>query len=282
VSENAELRIPELDWSHRSATDELEGVEWIDSGLDVSRPHFQRIGDRFHGPTLAKFVPPAIARAALAAQQKGDGTLLEGMQLLMGRIAWLVRTRPWFWTEVSPVPRLLASLAEAHGIDRVVHRDDPAVLARIVARLLVWRRRRGELEATLRMLDEAAEIVPHERLRDLRGHGPTPDELVDEVLVCHRAEWWEARRGANPKVVPRIEAGFVRFQDPDDPGFPLLREDVLAVANTDQPLERSVSRMLPGWLTIRPVLQSPGDDVALAEDADAATPEAPADLEESK
>ncbi len=279
MSDNAELRTPELDWSHRSASDELHGVEWIDAGLDPSRDHFQRIGDRFHGPTLSKFVPPAIARAALAAQANGDGTLLEGMTLLMGRISWLVRTRPWFWTEVSPVPRLLASLAEAHGIDRVVHKDDPAILTRIVARLLVWRRRRGELEATLRMLDEAAEIVPHERLRDLRGHGPTPPELVDEVLVCHRAEWWEARRGANPKVVPRVEAGFVRFQDPDGPGFPLLREDVLAITDTDQPLERSVSRMLPGWLTIRPVLQSPEEDDA---SADSEAPSAPAASEESQ
>ena len=43
--------------------------------------------------------------------------------------------RRYYWSPMSPVPRLLASLVEAMGIDNEIHRNRADVLSRRVARL---------------------------------------------------------------------------------------------------------------------------------------------------
>ena len=93
-------------------------------------------------------------------------------------------------------------------------------------------------------------------LRALQPDGATPEGIADEVLVCHRTEWWEARAASStPSIALRVDGGFLRFQDPKSTGFPLRREDVLAIASPTKPLARTVSRMLPGWITVRPALR---------------------------
>lgn len=248
------LRTPELEWCHRAAAGSL-GDEWVDASVDPGREHWQEQDGRFAGVGFAKFLPPELVRAAQQAQAAGDPTLLEALQLLFARLTWIVRNRPRLWTELSPVPGLLAHLVESHGVEASVHAHDPETLARLAARLDGWRRRRGELNPTLELLEEGAGVVPHERLQQPGQEPRRPADLVDEVFACHDDRWWAVRQHEDAEQVLRIEGGYLKFQDPSDPGFSLLREDVLAVASDERRWTRQVVRLLAGWTTLRPVLQ---------------------------
>lgn len=248
-------RTPELQWSHRAAAGDLPAAEWVDATIDPARDHWQSDGEQFAGIALGKFLPPALVQAAQEAQAAGDPTLLEALDLLLSRVTWLVRNRPRVWTELSPVPALLSHLVESHGIERAVHEHDPEKLARIAARLHGWRKRRGELGPTLDLLEEAAGIIPHERLQQPGQEDRRPADLADEVFACHDARWWAARQFEDAEQHLRISGGYLKFQDPESPGFSLLREDVMAIADDERRWTRAVVRLLSGWTTLRPVLR---------------------------
>lgn len=247
------VRNATLEWAHRAAAGELKGLEWAGGDLRRTRPDWTNEGDEFHATSMAKFAPETIAQAVEAAQQRGEPTALEGLQLVFARVLWMARTRHLYWTPDTPIPRLLASLVEAHGVGRDVHRDDPENLVRITARLPTWRRRRGELEPALRLLSEGTVFEALERLEALPDGSADP-RLADEVFACHSDGFWAERCEGEPRTALRIEGGWLRFQDPEAPAFTLRTGDVLVEADDDEALADRPLRLLPAWTVYRPVL----------------------------
>ena len=117
--------------------DAIEELDWIDSRI-LSRgiPFTLRKrpdGVQFRHIPLGMFLPPPMVTAARMAQRQGQPTMLEAMQLLFGRIEWLIAARSLYWTPYGPVPSLLAALVEAYGVDAELHGNEPEALANAVA-----------------------------------------------------------------------------------------------------------------------------------------------------
>ena len=89
------------------------------------------------------YVPRTMRMSAQYAQENGEPTVLEGLLLLFAKMEWLIATRRYYWSPMSPVPQLLVTLVEAMGIDNEIHQNRPDVLARLVARLPTWNPTRG-------------------------------------------------------------------------------------------------------------------------------------------
>jgi hypothetical protein len=246
------VRSPVLEWAARQAAGELEGLEWVAEHLPLEQDDYtvhEEDGEpRFHAVSLAPYLPPPMAQAAVAAHERGEATALEGVQAMFARAVWPVVTRRLWWTADSPAPGLLAWLLEQYGIGPELHRNDPGKLRATVARLATWRRERGDLKATLTLLRDDLQHEPDERYAEGQS-------LVDEVLCCHKLSWWRARQRGRPYVAYRIEDGMLRFQDPSEPAFVALPEDVVAEAAPDRPWSATLLRLLPAWMCVRPVLK---------------------------
>ena len=255
-------RDPALEWSRRNAAGEADDLGWVDADLDTDRPTFiQREPDgderRFRHLPYAAFLPPPVAEAAVDAQRRGQATLHEALVLIYARIEWLNVSRKYLWSPLSPVPRLLAQLAEAYGIGAELHQNRGDSLARLVAILPRWHPHRGTVDRALEVveaLDGAeGEVVLMAHVAD---DGPTPDlpELRDEVFRCRDAAWWGRRQqeGAQPHL--RVEEGMLRFQPRKGPAFELQREDVLLDWDGENPLPKHLMRLLPAWTEIRLVV----------------------------
>jgi hypothetical protein len=258
---SARTRTAAVEWARRSAAGELDGLAWADGAVAGPDASFAiTVGEdgeeRFFHVALASLLPPAMAEAAAAASEAGRPTALEALQLLLARPQWLVRTRRLWWTPRSPAPGLLAPLVEAYGIPAEVHRDDPARLARIAARVARWWARRGELPPALELLREAADGDAR-ALEAWSGAAPA-EGLDDEVLACHDLSWWAERKPAAAALHPVIRDGLVRFQPPGGTAWEVLREDVVLTVHPDAPFDPSLLRMLPVWLSVR-VVASPRD-----------------------
>ncbi len=258
MSERLASREPTLEWAQRSAAGEVDGLEWADPSLETDATPFQQMeeGDkerRFRHLPYAAFLPSAVAEAALDAQRHGQVTAHEGLQLIFARLEWLVASRRYLWSPLSPAPKLLAYLVEAFGVDPPLHRNRPEVLSRLAAYLPRWHPLRGRTDKALELLEEADTGEDPIAVAFLERDGELPEKpaIRDEVLRCRTGEWWRRRqqRGAAPSY--RIHDGLLLFQPEEGPGYGLQREDVLVEWDPDQPLSRNLMRLLPAWAEFR-------------------------------
>ncbi len=229
-----------LAWVRQRAADASPGLDWVDLSLDPTRERFSQGPDGFHPVAYTRFLPTAVVEAAKAARDKGEPTLLEGIQLVFAEQEWMIETRALLWAPDSPAPALLRHIVEAHGIDAGLHRADPARLQRLAERLPAWYARRGEAGAALELLRSALDDAPAE-------HIAPPDRLPDEVFACRSAEWWAARGAGRAQIELQIQGGWMRFQPHQGPQVGLRREDLLIAWTPGQPLHRGLLRLLPVW-----------------------------------
>lgn len=250
-------RLPVLEWSHRAAAGELERLTWVDTRLDerlTEMTHATVASEqRFRHVRYLRHQPPVVAEAAEKARRSGRVSAWEGMQLLFAQVEWTIRGRRYLWSPFSPVPKLLASLVEAYGVEAGIHRYERDRLARLTALLPVWHPYRGtvtrarEVLAACEMEGELAGAISS----DLEPGDGEPAALVDEVMVCHGIEWWKHRSDAGSTAELRISGNFLRFQPESGAGFSLRREDVLIHWMPGRPLPREAIRLLPAWMVVR-------------------------------
>jgi hypothetical protein len=246
-----------VEWSQRNGAGELGDLAWVDARVRSPAEPFSTDGATFHHLPYGRFLPRALADEIADGQEAGDATLLEAVLLLFARPEWIVQARRLLWTPISPAPGLLAALCEAYGIGVELHEDDPVRLQRLAARLVLWFPRRGEVGPALELLSEALGEPPRQVIAHVDGAGPRPvaPPLTEEAFTCRGAAWWARRSdpGARPRY--RIGQGVLQFQPrQDQPGFPLVREDVLMSHRPGESVPRDLLRILPVWATLRVVM----------------------------
>ncbi len=254
-----------LAFARASASGALERGPWVDLDPDPTLPpHRVRPGPdggaRFGHLPYAAFLPPPMATALVEAHARGEAGLFEAVLVMMARPEWLVASRSMWLGPLSPQPMLLAELVEACGIDRAVHRDEPALLARLAALLPDWRLRRGQLAAALRVLEDGAGASAPGPVQQGPG-GPAEPALAarHEAIACRAASWWTARLRASQAPALWIRGGFLRCTGPDvatgpdaatDPLDRLPQDLCLAHAPGASPPARLL-RLLPLWTSLR-------------------------------
>lgn len=259
MSRSLAEREPTLEWASRSADGQLDGLDWADTDLDPTGvPFSQRLtagGEiAFRHLPYTAFLPPPIAEAALDAQRRGQATLHEALLLVFARIEWVIASRDFLWSPLSPVPLVLAHLAEAFGVGEELHRGRPAALARLTAILPRWHPRRGSVERALEVI-QAVEAEDDEPLcvayLDEDGEDPDFPSLRDEVLRCRDAEWWRRRQQEGAEARYEVADGLLRFQPAKGPAFVMQKEDVLLEWDPERSLPRNLMRLLPAWAELR-------------------------------
>ncbi len=262
MSRAVDIRSADREWAQASAAGALEGLEWVDASADPdAEPHSTSVDAdgvrRFRHLPYAAFLPGPMAEAMAQAEVDGDISAMEAVQMLFAQPEWLLLTRPLLWSPLSPKPRLLAWLVERWGIEPALHRDDPARLARIVARLPRWEPQRGRLAPALEMTVEAAEEpFDADIIDDTAGREPTAPALRAEVFACRSDHWWAQRQQPGAAPEHRIESGVVCHQPAEGPVFELLREDVLMEWTTTLESARRLLRLLPAWASLRLALHA--------------------------
>ncbi len=171
------------EWTLRAAAGKLDKLDWVDLNANPEADPYQarrnpRGHTLFRQTRLGRTLPPAMLKAIAAAELQGAATLLQGMSLAYALPEWLIQARALLWTELTPVPALLARMVEAYGISGEVHRGDDARLLRLRARLPAWHRRRGEVGEALALLRDAIREAPEERLGALEHPRPRPGPLA--------------------------------------------------------------------------------------------------------
>lgn len=248
------------------ASGRMRGVGWVDGTLlERDRP-FQEVVDgdgvsRFRHIPYGFFLPTVLTNAAIAAQKRGEPTVLEGYLHIFAWIEWLISSRRLLWSPVTPKPDLLPVLVEAFGVGPEIHREDPERLMRLTARLPTWYPHRGTSDRARQLLEETVgedlgvQIVQKDSPAEERDAVP----MREEVFGCHSASWWNRRRAGGGSHVPtgggdgqmRIKDGLLRFQPSAEPSFELAREDVLIGWTLGTPFPAVLSRVLPIWVSIR-------------------------------
>lgn len=251
------VRLPVLEWCHRTAAGELPALDWVDTTVEVHPETFRAVeaddgAVRFQHVPYAGFQPPSMLEAQQAAQARGVPTLQEALLLLFARPEWHLAARDRAWTSLTAVPPVLRRLVEAYGIERALHRDNPEALARLVALLAVWFPARGTHAAATRVIEAAAAPPPGE-LRTLDVDGPQPPALEREVFVCRATTFWEARCPDGAATAMRIEGGVLLYQTPSV-DVPLRREDVALAWRPETTGTTTFWRLLPPWTLVRPYL----------------------------
>lgn len=257
-----------LQWAVDSAQGRTDNLDWVDSEIVPRHRSFSmkedREGRKYRHRPYGAYLPRTMAMAAQHAQEQGEPTVLEGLLLLFARMEWLVSTRRYYWSPMSPVPKLLASLVEAMGIDNEIHRDRPDVLSRLTARLPTWNPARGTVQGAKDLLVETVGDPFPLRVAQLPKDKPIPmdPDIQGEVFACHDVDWWARRMPAQnadaedasfPKMDMRLTNGFIQFQTPEEP-MPLHHEDVLVGWKLSDKFPTNLLRLLPAWISIRVVV----------------------------
>jgi len=257
------LAEPILAWSQATASGEEAGLAWADPSLDLdARPLSARAQGRTRvvfqaGPVTAN-IPPTVGLEAWGAQAAGEATAWEGLQLVFARPRWVVAGRGQLWGSASPEPRVLASLVEACGVERPVHRGDRDRLRRLAALMPSWRPYRGTAERAGEVLEAAGLGEQMSGVIRQNSHADAEEETAPsatagEIFACHGASWWLMRRAEDARGALRISGSLLRFQPRMGEAFLVRREDVLTETQTDRPLPRDLYRLLPVWATVRAV-----------------------------
>lgn len=249
------------------AAGRMRGLGWADGTIARRHPPFQRVDspdgvERFQHIPYGYFLPPLMVTAAQESQQRGEPTVLESNLLLFAWVEWLIATRGKLWSANSPMPELLAVLVEAFGIEAELHREDPAKLMRLVARLPTWYPHRGSIERALQLLEETLGLTLPITAVSEDSEQPLGQALTveEEVLSCRGADWWQQRRSEGAAHVRsagqsamRIQDGMLRFQSMEQDVFPLVREDILVSCSPNEPFPTVLTRVLPAWVSLRVV-----------------------------
>ncbi len=254
-------RVADLEWAHRQAAGTLERLDWVDSNLDPNIPPFTQVAEgdrrRFSHLPYAVFLPTIMTNAAIQAQRDGQAPMQEALVLLFARMEWMIANRGRMWSPLSPLPKMLATLVEAFGVDQDLHREDPEILARLAAQLPMWHPWRGTVERAKEVLESTGDLNQADGTYTLRADGPLPEILNDEVFVCHSSAWWEERSLPESAAAYRIEYGVLKFQNASpEKQVPLRCEDLLLEWVPDRTLPRQLLRLLPTWAVVRLVIPS--------------------------
>jgi hypothetical protein len=259
-----------LQWACDAAQGKVQALKWVDSTIVDYHRSFsvrERLGQKAyrHRPYGA-FLPRTMRLSAKYAQEQGEPTVLEGLLLLFAKMEWLIATRRYYWSPMSPVPKLLVSLVEAMGIDNEIHRNRPDVLSRLVARLPTWNPSRGTVQGARELLVETVGEPFSLRVAQMPKDKSVPldPDLQDEVFVCRELGWWTRRihsqtldedekPAANMNL--RVSSGLLQYQMPENP-LPLHPEDVLVGWKIREPFPTNLLRLLPAWICIRVVVHS--------------------------
>ena len=130
------LKAPTLEWAADAASGQLNQLAWVDASIDPTVEPFKLVHHEkraYRHRPYSFFLPKAMAQAAQRAQQNGEPTLVEAFQLLYANTEWLIAARRYLWSPLSPIPNLMAILAEAFGIGPEIHRNNREALSRLVA-----------------------------------------------------------------------------------------------------------------------------------------------------
>lgn len=257
-----------LQWAVDSAQGKVDGLKWVDTEILPHHRSFSMRDEkgerRYRHRPYGAYLPKTMTKSAQYAQQQGEPTVLEGLLLLFAKMEWLVTTRRYYWSPMSPVPKLLASLVEAMGIDNEIHRNRPDVLARLTARLPTWNPSRGTVQGAKDLLVETVGDPFPIRVAQMPKDKPIPidPDIQGEVFACHDTDWWERRVQhqagiADPvsKMELRLDSGFMQFQTLEEP-MPLHHEDVLVGWKISDKFPTNLLRLLPAWISIRVVILS--------------------------
>ena len=248
------------------AAGRLRGLGWVDSTISKRDRPFQMVPardgtHRFRHIPYGFFLHTILTDSAIAAQKRGEPTVLEGYLLVFAWMEWLIASRHLIWSPVTPKPDLLTVLVEAFGVGPEIHREEPERLMRLAARLPTWYPNRGTAVRARQLLEETVGEELGVVLVQADGGASPPGAdapLADEVFSCRSAEWWQRRRqgaanhtGDGTSSEMRVTDGLLRFQSPSEAGFTLAREDVLIGWKIDSPFPAVLSRVLPIWVSTR-------------------------------
>lgn len=260
--------VASLQWAVDSAQGKVDGLKWVDTEIVPHHRSFsmraENGGRQYRHRPYGAYLPKTMLQAAQYAQQQGEPTVLEGVLLLFAKMEWLVTTRRYYWSPMSPVPKLLASLVEAMGIDNEIHRNRPDVLARLTARLPTWNPSRGTVQGAKNLLVETVGDPFPIRVAQMPKDKPIPmdPDIQGEVFACHDTDWWERRVQRQPGIAEpvlkmnlRLDSGFLQFQTSEEP-MPLHHEDVLVGWKISDRFPTNLLRLLPAWISIRVVILS--------------------------
>lgn len=262
--------IAPLQWSCDAAQGKMTKLDWVDGAILPYGTSFRvndtRKGRKYRHRPYAAYLPKVMQEASRIAQENGEPTVLEGLLLAFAKVEWLVQTRRFYWSPMSPVPPLLAILVESMGVDVELHRNRPDVLARLVARLPTWNPSRGTVQGAKDLLVETIEDdVPLRTAQVPKDKSiPIDPDITKEIFLCRDGEWWDRRLVNPPNTMPRdrassvkmrISSGFVQYQDPENP-MPLHHEDVVVGWKLSDKFPTNLLRLLPAWISIRVVVLS--------------------------
>jgi len=277
VTDDLGLRLPEVEWSFRANAGELAGLRWVDTRLDPQLPPARAHGE--NGSTTFRYFAPLevtptyVREETLDAQGRGRPTAWEGLALLFAKSGWTVEARGFVWAPYSPYPGVLSRMVEAFGVERAMHRFDPGRLSRLAAMLPTWYPSRGRLDAARAVLAACDALATADETWG-QDEPPPADALRDEVLCCHDAKWWRARKGRDAQPSYRLEKGFLRFQPAEGDGFGMRREDFLLVLDPSGKLSLAMHRLLPAWASVR-ITTNPGTEPTVVPEAKPQADQAP-------
>jgi len=257
---------------HSKASGRLRGFGWVDRTIFRKDRPFQQVEgedgvSRYRHIPYGFFLPTTLANASIAAQQRGEPTVLEGYLMLFSWVEWLVASKANLWAPNSPTPALLTVLVEAFGIGTEIHRNRPERLSSLAARLPTWYPHRGTPERARQILEETLGLELGVELLHCDTHGAHPEGLSSEVFACRSAEWWARRSDGGRGHLPtsetnspmRIGGGLLRYQQEDDESFGLKHEDVAVSIEQGQDFPTVLLRVLPLWASIRIIALPAGD-----------------------
>jgi hypothetical protein len=252
------LRTPDLEWAHRAANGEMEGLSWVAAEIHPDHKpwrQFDQAGERkFRHRPYSYWQPPSLVQASMEAQRAGVPTAWEALLVVFARTEWMMKTRDYLWTPHSPQPLLLGTLVESFGIDSSLHQRSPDVLRRLTALLPTWHPYRGTVPRAREVLDLCgmSDQLKNATTEQESGKIPKKVDMEGEVMACHVDRWWSLRRQAESSSALVIQGGLLRFQPKeDDQKWVLRREDVLVEWSAGGALPREALRLLPAWSVVR-------------------------------
>lgn len=258
-----QMSVAPLQWASDTAKGKTEKLDWVDSAIRSYAPSFRckdtQTGRKYRHRSYGAYLPKSMLQAAQVAQQNGEPTVLEALLLLYSRMEWLIASRKYFWSPMSPIPSLLTLLVEALGVDVEIHRNDKEVLARLVARLPTWNPSRGTVHGAVDLLTETVgEDIPLHTASVLKeGEKPIQPDITRESFACHNVDWWRRRKpNVNTDEITKdltISSGFLSYQATEEP-VPLHPEDILVGWKVSEKFPTNLLRLLPAWISVRVVV----------------------------
>lgn len=253
IGSSLKIRVAQLDWALLSNESKTNDLSWIDGTIKKSHRPFISQNDKYSHRPYGYFLPTAMVDAAIVAQSYQEPTVLEGLLLINAKVEWLIETRKYLWTPMSPVPKLLTVLADAFGIGPELHNNKPDVLSRLAAVLPKWYPHRGGVDRA-RFLIEKTIGTPLKIKTEDKNETKLP--LIDEAFTCRSVDWWRqrSRAGSQPTQI-RIESGIVLFQPDAGESYPALKEDTVVEWCIGDNFPIELTRLLPPWGSVRLIVK---------------------------